>query len=73
MRAVADLWRSTGRRVIPLAPSAVAAKVLSEELGCRAENLHKFRHTHTAREFHHAGATHDPWYVLNPGDLLPVD
>ena len=43
MRAVAETWRTTGARVIPLAPSATAAEVLGAELGCRAENLHKFR------------------------------
>src|SRR3954454_13751125 len=48
MRAVAETWRSTGGRVVPLAPSATAADVLGQELGCRAENLHKFQHTHTS-------------------------
>src|SRR4051794_25704425 len=48
MRAVAETWRSTGGRVVPLAPSATAADVLGQELGCHAENLHKFQHTHTS-------------------------
>ena len=46
MRAVAAAWSTTGRRVVPLAPSAAAAEVLASELGCRAENLHKFQHAH---------------------------
>ena len=33
MRAVAEAWRTTGRRVVPLAPSAAAAEVLATELG----------------------------------------
>lgn len=68
MRAVAAAWSTTGRRVVPLAPSATAAEVLADELGCRAENLHKFQHAH------HAGqAVEDPWFSLNPGDLVLVD
>jgi conjugative relaxase-like TrwC/TraI family protein len=74
MRALAATWRSTGRRVVPLAPSAAAADVLSAELGCRAENLHKFRHTHTSEHTSaQAAAGPDPWFVLNPGDLVLVD
>ena len=42
MRALTQAWRTTGHRVIPLAPSAAAADVLRDELGCRrTENLHK--------------------------------
>jgi conjugative relaxase-like TrwC/TraI family protein len=68
MRAVAAAWSTTGRRVIPLAPSAAAAEVLADELGCRAENLHKFHHAHQAGQ-----ATEDPWFSLQPGDLVLVD
>jgi conjugative relaxase-like TrwC/TraI family protein len=68
MRAVAAAWNTTGRRVVPLAPSAGAAEVLAEELGCRAENLHKFQHAHEAGQ-----ATEDPWFSLHPGDLVLVD
>lgn len=46
LKAAAEVWRTTGGRVIPLAPSATAAEVLGLELGCRAENLHNLRHTH---------------------------
>ena len=70
MRAVAEAWRTTGRRVIPLAPSATAAEVLGAELGCRAENLHKFRHAHDTAP---TGRPDDPWFVLEPGDLVLVD
>ena len=68
MKAVAEAWRTTGRRVVPLAPSAAAAEVLATELDTRAENLHKFQHTHTA-----AGHMDDPWFTLQPGDLVLVD
>jgi ATP-dependent exoDNAse (exonuclease V) alpha subunit len=71
MQAVAQAWRITGRRVIPLAPSAAAAQVLADEVGCRADNLHKFQHTHTARRAD-AGDV-DPWFTLQPGDLVLVD
>jgi conjugative relaxase-like TrwC/TraI family protein len=70
MRALAATWRSTGRRVVPLAPSAAAADVLTAELRCRAENLHKFRHAHTSAE---ESTDRDPWFVLNPGDLVLID
>ena len=72
MRALTQAWRTTGRRVIPLAPSAAAADVLRDELGCRTENLHKFRHTHASQP--PAGqATIDEWFQLQPGDLVLVD
>jgi conjugative relaxase-like TrwC/TraI family protein len=72
MRAVADLWASTGRRVVPLAPSASAADVLGIELGCRAENLHKFRHAHEHGNAHESVPV-DPWFTLQPGDLVLID
>ena len=67
---MAEVWRTTGGRVVPLAPSATAAEVLGLELGCRAENLHKFRHTHDPAP---TGRPDDPWFVLEPGDLVLVD
>jgi conjugative relaxase-like TrwC/TraI family protein len=68
MRAVTEAWASTGRRVVPLAPSAAAADVLGTELGVRAENLHKFQHAHTGDT-----PSTDPWFRLQPGDLVLVD
>ena len=70
LKAVAEAWRTTGRRVIPLAPSATAAEVLGTELRCRAENLHKFRHAHETAP---TGQPDDRWFVLDPGDLVLVD
>ncbi len=44
MTALARVWAADHRRVVPLATSAKAAQVLGDELGLRAENLHKFLH-----------------------------
>lgn len=68
VRAVAEAWRTTGRRVVPLAPSAAAAEVLATELDCRAENLHKFQHAHTQDQ-----PVDDAWFRLQPGDLVLID
>ena len=70
MKALAETWRTTGRRVVPLAPSATAAEVLGSELACRAENVHKFRHAHETTP---SGRPEDAWFVLEPGDLVLVD
>ncbi len=73
MKALTQLWRTTGRRVIPLAPSAAAADVLRDELGCRTENLHKFRHTHATARLAMDRQPADEWFQLQPGDLVLVD
>ncbi|MFG1795807.1 MobF family relaxase [Nocardia sp. NPDC049149] len=39
MKAVATAWRASGREVIALAPSASAARVLSEDLGIPAHTI----------------------------------
>jgi len=44
MRVVADAWLTAGRPIVALAPSAVAADVLAEELGTEADTLAKFDH-----------------------------
>ncbi|HEX5117831.1 MAG TPA: MobF family relaxase [Pseudonocardiaceae bacterium] len=41
MRAVREAWETTSGRVIGLAPSAAAASVLGDELGVRADTLHR--------------------------------
>lgn len=78
MRAFAAAWHSgqagndeEGGRVVPLATSAKAAQVLGEELGVRAENLHKFLHEHDP-EVRPAGPTED-WFTLRAGDVVLVD
>jgi conjugative relaxase-like TrwC/TraI family protein len=47
MRAFAAICQDSGRRVIALGTSAASAAVLGEELGVKAENLHKFLWEHT--------------------------
>lgn len=42
MRTAAAAWQGSGRSVVALAPSAVAADVLGEELGTSADTLAKF-------------------------------
>lgn len=42
MRAVAEAWTLSGRPITALAPSAVAADILGEELGADADTLAKF-------------------------------
>lgn len=78
MRALAHAWSSEGRRLVPLAPTAAAAEVLSAELGCRAENLHKFHHALTQSTIEEkptadGAPTTDEWFTLRRGDLVLVD
>lgn len=68
MRAMADAWRANGGRVVALGSSARAAQVLGDELGLRAENLHKFLY-----ENHRTDAPLDSWFTLSDGDLVLVD
>lgn len=63
MRAVREVWESTGGRVLGLAPSAAAAEVLSQDLEARAETLHSL--TAAWRN----GAAVD----VTDGDMLLVD
>lgn len=63
MRAVREAWESTGGRVLGFAPSAVAASVLGDELGVRANTLHSLLVAHTL------GVDVD----IEPGDMLLVD
>jgi len=78
MRAFAAAWASGqagdgvgGGRVVPLATSAKAAQVLGEELGVRAENLHKFLHENDP-DLRPAGPA-DDWFTLCAGDVVLVD
>ncbi|MEU4806418.1 MobF family relaxase [Actinosynnema sp. NPDC023587] len=63
MRAVAEVWRTTGGRVIGLAPSAAAASVLGDMLGIPADTIHSLV---TAR-LHHQPVD------IRQGDMLLVD
>ncbi|WP_433264920.1 MobF family relaxase [Actinosynnema sp. CS-041913] len=63
MKAVAAAWKTTGGRVIGLAPSAAAASVLGDVLGIGADTLHSLVH---AYDTHHA-------IDVRRGDMLLVD
>lgn len=63
MAAVREAWETTGGRVLGFAPSAVAASVLGDELGVRANTLHSLLLAHAL------GAEID----IEAGDMLLVD
>lgn len=63
MRAVREVWETTGSRVLGLAPSAAAADVLGDEIGTRAETLHRLTH-----QWRTSGAVD-----VGPGDMLLID
>jgi conjugative relaxase-like TrwC/TraI family protein len=86
MRAFAAAWQSghsvgtvgghtgdaaLGGRVVPLATSAKAAQVLGEELGVRAENLHKFLYENDPAN--RPGGPDEDWFTLHAGDVVLVD
>lgn len=68
MQALRDVWRSNGGRLLPLATSAKAAEVLADQIGERAENLHKYLF-----ELQRPDGPKDEWYSLRVGDLVLVD
>ncbi|MEV3938677.1 MobF family relaxase [Glycomyces sp. NPDC049804] len=79
MRALAAALDATGRRLIPLATSGAAAKILGADLDRPAENLHKFLTEHTTGPRAAALATGaplppdaEPWRI-RPGDVIVVD
>lgn len=67
MRAFAACWAVGAGRVVPLATSSKAAEVLGDQLGTRAENLHKF--LHEARR----DVPQDDWFQLAAGDVVLLD
>ncbi|MER6434507.1 MobF family relaxase [Streptomyces sp900105245] len=70
MKVVARAVDAAGGRLIPLAPSSRAAKVLGDDLGRRAHTLHSWLH-HRGRA--QAGQTVDEDFRLRPGDMVLVD
>jgi len=79
MAALADVLSANGTRLVPLATSSAAASILGNEIGVKAENLHKFLHEYThgthAEKLNEGGRI--PAFLrhltLNPGDLVLVD
>jgi conjugative relaxase-like TrwC/TraI family protein len=79
MAALADVLSANGTRLVPLATSSAAASILGNEIGVKAENLHKFLHEYThgtyAEKLTERGRI-PPFLrhlTLNPGDLVLVD
>lgn len=70
MRAFAAISEAAGRRVIALGTSAASAAVLGEELGVRAENLHKFLWEHTHSTAPNAVRAE---FRLSAGDVILLD
>jgi ATP-dependent exoDNAse (exonuclease V) alpha subunit len=70
MRLVARAVDAAGGRLIPLAPSSRAAKVLGDDLQRRAHTLHSWLHQrgHAAD-----GKTAGKDFQLRPGDIVLVD
>ncbi|WP_169454487.1 MobF family relaxase [Catelliglobosispora koreensis] len=78
MHAYQHVLASHGIRLIPLATSAAAAAVLSNDLGTPAENVHKFVYehlTHGQPQHGHNGKidARKAFFRINPGDVILVD
>lgn len=76
MAALSAAWRNTGGNVIGLAPTAVAAEVLGEDLGADSDTLAKFVHL-TGRIPGPPAALNDParkWFRrINDRSLVIID
>jgi DNA primase catalytic core len=87
-RAISAAWTARtvdadqpgNRDVLALAPSQIAARVLADSTGARAENIAKWLHEHriqTKRTAHAAARTKtywpDPAWTLQRGQLVIVD
>ncbi len=74
MKIVADVWRKSGRNLIGLAPSAAAARVLSDDIGSEATTIDSLTYTWLGKNPYKNG--HDPAALpidIRPGDMLLVD
>jgi len=72
MKAVADTWQKAGYQVIALAPSAVAAETLGEEIGVTAHTLATL--TYPWRGVDGGEARSLPGHIdITPGAMLLVD
>ncbi|MFE5407094.1 MobF family relaxase [Streptomyces sp. NPDC056580] len=71
MRLVAAAVDAAGGRLIPLAPSSRAAKVLGDDLQRRAHTLHSWLHQRTRLPDAKQGGRDD--FRLRPGDVVLVD
>jgi len=74
MQIVADVWRTQGRNVVGLAPSAAAAGVLGDELGVDAHTIDSLSFIWRGRHPNKPGGSLAALPIeINPGDMLLVD
>ena len=74
MKIVAEVWRDSGRNLIGLAPSAAAARVLSDDIGSQATTIDSLTHTWLGNNPNKPGRDPSALPVeIKPGDMLLVD
>lgn len=74
MQIVSKVWKNQGRNVIGLAPSAQAASVLGEEIGCETTTIDKLTFTWRGQHPKLPGHDLDALEIkIQPGDMLLVD
>ncbi|WP_176475149.1 MobF family relaxase [Dietzia natronolimnaea] len=76
MKAVTAAWQASGRQVIALAPSAVAAETLGEEIGAEARTLASLTYRWRGKLEHMGYAPRSPEglpLAIEPGAMLLLD
>ena len=76
MQAVTKAWQSSGRQVIALAPSSVAAETLGEEIGARGHTLASLTYRWRGKMAHMGFAARDAGTLpvtIQPGAMLLLD
>ncbi|HVA42925.1 MAG TPA: MobF family relaxase [Acidimicrobiales bacterium] len=73
MAALARAWRTGGRRVLGLAPSETAARVLGNAAGIPALNTAKVIWEHAQRDDSQRDAAWSAAYGISAGDLVILD
>lgn len=76
MKAVTAAWQASGRQVIALAPSAVAAETLGEEIGAEARTLASLTYRWRGKLEHMGYAPRNPEglpIAIEPGAMLLLD
>ncbi|KOV92852.1 MobF family relaxase, partial [Streptomyces sp. NRRL WC-3723] len=73
MKLVAKAVDAAGGRLIPLAPSSRAAKVLGDDLGRRAHTLHSWLHQRARLGRAGPDEAADKDFRLRPGDVVLID
>jgi conjugative relaxase-like TrwC/TraI family protein len=73
MKAVTAAWRASGRQVIALAPSAVAAETLGEEIGAEARTLASLTYRWRGKMEYMGYAARTLPLSIEPGAMLLLD